>query len=127
MRLSLRPCATDKLTDESEFLTQAELLVSETDNNKDTDKLEDSLVSATRNAPCVTPTAVFGIGRVFIIAPPVCHRYSASSLIAVFCQVRASSFAGAHYRYALPIYDPGYPKDALCKRFPGIREAVSER
>ncbi len=56
---SLPPGGTDKLTDESEFLTQAELLVSETDSNEDTDKLEDSLVSATRNAPGVTAIRVF--------------------------------------------------------------------
>ncbi len=44
------PGGTDKLTDESEYHTQIELLVSETVSNENTDKLEDSLVSATRNA-----------------------------------------------------------------------------
>ena len=52
----LRTGATDKLTDESEFPNQAEMLVSETDSNEDTDKLEDLFVSATRNAPCATAT-----------------------------------------------------------------------
>jgi len=36
------------------------------------------------------------------VASSVCHRYSASSLIAVIYMVCVSSFADAHYRYALP-------------------------
>ena len=56
----------------------------------------------------------------------VCHRYSASSLIAVLLAFARIIGRRATYRYALPKSyavpeNTRYTKDTLYKRFPGIR------